>query len=105
VSQRVAIRQDIADNSASLRTAFFIEKKDLFLPLLPHNNHVKKLLAKHEKLSEAELTKLPTITPYEEFEVAPRGIRATMKPYQLSGLSFLVYLHRNVSLSSPSSMS
>jgi len=96
VSQRIAIRQDISNNSATLRSAFFIEKKDLFLPLLPDKNHVKKLLQKHEDLTEAERSKLPKVTPYEEIEVAPRGILATMKPYQLSGLSFMVYLHRNV---------
>jgi len=96
VSKRVEIRQDITNNTAALRTAFFIEKKDLLLPLLPANNHVRKLIEKHGRLSNAELSKLHKVTPYEEIEEAPRGILATMKPYQLSGLSFLVYLHRNV---------
>ena len=69
----------------------------MLLPLLPQNNHVRKLIEKHEQLSEAERSKLHQVTPYEEIEEAPRGILATMKPYQLSGLSFLVFLHRNVS--------
>jgi SWI/SNF-related matrix-associated actin-dependent regulator of chromatin subfamily A member 5 len=97
VSKRVEIRQDITNNTAALRTAFFIEKKYLLLPLLPANNHVRKLIEKHGRLSEAERSKLHKVTPYEEIEEAPRGILAQMKPYQLSGLSFLVYLHRNVS--------
>lgn len=97
LSKRVEIRKDITNHTVALRTAFFIEKKDLLLPLLPQNNHVRKLVEKHERLSEDERSKLHHGTPYEEIEDAPRGILATMKPYQLSGLSFLVYLHRNVS--------
>ncbi|TVY35445.1 putative global transcription activator [Lachnellula subtilissima] len=94
-SKRVEIRKDISNHTVALRTAFFIEKKDLLLPLLPPNNHVRKLIEKHERLSEDERSKLHHGTPYEEIEEAPRGILAIMKPYQLSGLSFLVYLHRN----------
>jgi len=96
-SKRVEIRKDISNHTVALRTAFFIEKKDLLLPLLPPHNHVRKLIEKHARLSEDERSKLHHGTPYEEIEEAPRGILATMKPYQLSGLSFLVYLHRNVS--------
>ncbi|KAF4632324.1 hypothetical protein G7Y89_g5801 [Cudoniella acicularis] len=95
VSQRVAIRQEIASKSAANRNRFFVEKKDFLLPLLPPNNHVRKLVEKHNKLTPEELAQLPAITPYEEIETQPRGITAKMKPYQLSGLSFMVYLHRN----------
>ncbi|KAL3427367.1 Chromatin structure-remodeling complex subunit snf21 [Phlyctema vagabunda] len=95
VSERVLIRQEIASQTAANRSRFFVDKKDYFLPLLPPNNHVKKLVEKHEQLSEEEISKLPIITPYEELETQPRGIQAKMKPYQLSGLSFMVYLHRN----------
>ncbi len=74
-----------------------MEKKDLFLPLLPiEHNYVKKLVEKHERMTPEELAQLPTITPYKEIETQPRGITATMKPYQLSGLSFMMYLHHNV---------
>jgi SWI/SNF-related matrix-associated actin-dependent regulator of chromatin subfamily A member 5 len=71
------------------------QKKDFFLPLLPENNYVKKLVEKHELLSEVEKASLPVVHPYKEIEKQPRGIKAIMKPYQLSGLSFMVYLHRN----------
>jgi SWI/SNF-related matrix-associated actin-dependent regulator of chromatin subfamily A member 5 len=97
VSARVAIRQEIASKTTSYRDRFFVEKKEFWLPLLPPHNYVKKLVEKHEHMSEAELANLPTITPYVEIETQPRGIKATMKPYQLSGLSFMLYLHRNVS--------
>ncbi len=97
VSKRVAIRQEIASKTAAYRNQFLIDKKDFWLPLLPPNNYVRKLVENYEQLSAAELAKLPTVTPYEEIERQPRGVKAVMKPYQLSGLSFMVYLHRNVS--------
>lgn len=94
-SERVAIRQEIATKTAANRNRFFIEKKDFWLPLLPPNNYVGKLVEKHEQLSEAERARLPGAVPYEELEAQPRGVNAVMKPYQLSGLSFLVYLQKN----------
>jgi SWI/SNF-related matrix-associated actin-dependent regulator of chromatin subfamily A member 5 len=96
VSKRVAIRLEIASKTAKYRDQFLLDKKDFWLPLLPPHNYVKKLVDRHAQLSPAELAKLPTVTPYEEIDRQPRGVRAVMKPYQLSGLSFMVYLHRNV---------
>ncbi|KAL5330229.1 hypothetical protein ACEPPN_003754 [Leptodophora sp. 'Broadleaf-Isolate-01'] len=96
VSKRTEIRQEIASKTAAYRNRFFVEKKDLFLPLLPpQHNYVKKLVEKHEQMTPEEIAQLPTINPYKEIETQPRGIKATMKPYQLSGLSFMMYLHRN----------
>lgn len=95
VSSRVAVRQEIASVTAAKRNRFFVEKKDYFLPLLPANNYVRKLVEKHEALSPQEKAMVPATIPYEEIESQPKGINATMKPYQLSGLSFMVYLHRN----------
>jgi SWI/SNF-related matrix-associated actin-dependent regulator of chromatin subfamily A member 5 len=95
VSRRTAIREEIANKTAATRNMFLVEKKDLWLPLLPPNNYVRKLVEKHENLSAAEVAKLPMVSPYEEIETQPRGVNAVMKPYQLSGLSFMVYLYRN----------
>jgi SWI/SNF-related matrix-associated actin-dependent regulator of chromatin subfamily A member 5 len=95
VSERVAIRQEIAIKTAANRNRFLIEKKDFWLPLLPPNNYVRKLVEKHEQLSEAERARLPGAVRYSELETQPRGVKAVMKPYQLSGLSFLVYLQKN----------
>jgi hypothetical protein len=96
VSKRVAIRLEIASKTAKYRDQFLLDKKDFWLPLLPPHNYVKKLVDQHAQLSPAALAKLPKVTPYEEIDRQPRGVRAVMKPYQLSGLSFMVYLHRNV---------
>lgn len=98
VSDRVAVRQEIASKTTGLRNRFFLEKKDFWLPLLPQNNYIRKLMKEHDQLSTEDLSKLPTITPYVEIETQPKGITAVMKPYQLSGLSFMLYLHKNVSI-------
>ncbi|TVY81453.1 Chromatin-remodeling complex ATPase chain Iswi [Lachnellula suecica] len=74
VSKRVEIRKEISTNTAALRTAFFLEKKDLLLPLLPAANHVRKLIEKHSRLSQQELAKLPKITPYRELESQRAGL-------------------------------
>ena len=95
VSQRVAIRQEIATKTAANRNRFFVEKKDFWLPLLPTTNYVRKLVEKDAQLTAQERTKQPTTTPYKEIEKQPKGVKASMKPYQLSGLSFLVYLQKN----------
>ena len=98
VSQRVAVRLEIAGKTAASRNQFFIEKGEYWLPLLPENNYIRKLLEKHALLSPVDVMALPQISEYQEIEKQPKGIRAVMKPYQLSGLSFMVYLHKNVSL-------
>jgi SWI/SNF-related matrix-associated actin-dependent regulator of chromatin subfamily A member 5 len=100
ISKRAAIRQDIESHTKAFRDRFLLQKKDYWLPLLPENNYVRKLIEKHEQLSADELSKLPSASPYEEIETQPHGVKATMKPYQLSGLSFMMYLHRNVRYSS-----
>jgi SWI/SNF-related matrix-associated actin-dependent regulator of chromatin subfamily A member 5 len=95
LTERMAVRQEIASMTMAKRNQFFIEKKDFFLPLLPPSNYITKLADKHEALSPEEKGKVPSSIPYEQLEAQPRGITATMKPYQLTGLSFMVYLHRN----------
>jgi SWI/SNF-related matrix-associated actin-dependent regulator of chromatin subfamily A member 5 len=89
------VRNEIATTTAAKRNKFFVEKRDYFLPLLPDNNYVAKLIEKYEGLSPQEKARVSATTPYEEIETQPKGIIAKMKPYQLSGLSFMIYLHRN----------
>ncbi|KAL8694764.1 MAG: hypothetical protein Q9224_003509, partial [Gallowayella concinna] len=110
-TERAQIRDDIATGTAIKRQNFLISYKHLFLPLLPRKNQITKLVEQHKVNDQQEdiLAFPDTIgsldvpndqhedlsVPYEELTQQPRGIDATMKPYQLSGLSFLVYLHRN----------
>lgn len=96
VSDRRAVRQQIASVTVAKRNQFFIENQDYFLPLLPQNhNYIKKLAEKHASLSVREVEANPRTYPYEQLTQQPKGVTATMKPYQISGLSFMVYLYRN----------
>lgn len=106
---RIQIRDMIANETVSKRNNFFLAHKDLFLPLLPSKNHVTKLIEQKnlEGQDDDILAVSDTFTslnthemkdlsvPYEDLSQQPLGIKASMKPYQLSGLSFLLYLHRN----------
>lgn len=95
-SGRRAVRNAIQNVTAAKRDRFFVENKDYFLPLLPEANHISKLAARMRSAHVEESSdKAPATIPYEQIEAQPKGIVATMKPYQLSGLSFLVYLFRN----------
>lgn len=85
---RQRIRTDIAAGTKIKQEKFLIAKKDYFLPLLPSHNYVQKLVDSREGAE-------PQVVPYEALEHQPKGVIATMKPYQLSGLSFLLYLHEN----------
>jgi SNF2 family DNA or RNA helicase len=80
---RQRLRDDIAAQTKAKANNFLAAHKDYFLPLLPAHNYVSKLKA------------TAPIVKYEELTEQPKGVTATMKPYQLSGLSFLVYLHNN----------
>lgn len=109
-TERNLIRDAIATGTAIKRANFFMAQKHLFLPLLPTKNHITKLAEKSRLEGQDEdILAISDATdsldgagyrrdfsvPYEELTQQPRGIKASMKPYQLSGLSFLVYLHRN----------
>ncbi|KAI9821808.1 MAG: hypothetical protein M1827_002390 [Pycnora praestabilis] len=101
-SSRGQLRHTIATETAVRRSKFFVAKRDYFLPLLPENNHIHKLLEKDtEQKGNLNSPNMPArvpkdaTQPYEALQNQPKGVKATMKPYQLSGLSFLVYLHKN----------
>jgi SNF2 family DNA or RNA helicase len=83
---RNRLRDDIAHKSKAKANNFLVANKDYFLPLLPRNNQIAKLVASHNA---------QPIEEYEELKEQPKGVTATMKPYQLSGLSYLVHLYRN----------
>lgn len=83
---RNRLRDDIANQSKVKANNFFIANKDYFLPLLPRNNYISKLVSR----GSAE-----PVVEYEELKNQPVGVTATMKPYQLSGLSYLVHLYNN----------
>lgn len=83
---RARLRDEIARQSKDKANNFLVANKDRFLPLLPRNNYVSRLLSSHDA---------KPIVEYEELEDQPEGVTAVMKPYQLSGLSYMVYLYNN----------
>ena len=86
-SARAGIREAIANKTTGRKNAFFVANQEYFLPLLPQTNHIQRLSERYQDR--------PDTQPYELVSRQPTGVKATMKPYQLSGLSFLIYLHRN----------
>lgn len=88
---RQELREYVNTATAGKRANFFVARKDLFLPLLPEGNHVQRLVAQRQGDNREE----DLSVPYEVIEHQPKGVTAVMKPYQLLGLSFLVYLHKN----------
>ena len=66
---RNGIRDTIATETTAKRARYFVSKKDYFLPLLPENNHIKKLVDQSLGGSmEAE-----AVVPYELLETQPAG--------------------------------
>ncbi|EOD46208.1 putative iswi chromatin-remodeling complex atpase isw2 protein [Neofusicoccum parvum UCRNP2] len=82
---RMQVRSGIATHTKAKRDAFLYRHSDYFLPLLPVTNYVAKL-GNHSH---------GPYVPYVELSQQPEGVDATMKPYQLSGLSFLAHMNEN----------
>ncbi|GIZ41258.1 hypothetical protein CKM354_000457000 [Cercospora kikuchii] len=85
---RNLVRQDIALHTKPKRDAFLLAHADYFEPLLPQNNYISKL-------ARAQTAESQAIVNYVELHEQPTGVQATMKPYQLQGLSFLVHMFDN----------
>lgn len=83
---RARLRDEIARKTQTKANAFIVHHKDLFLPLLPESNYITKLIASGQPAS---------VEVYKRLPEQPKGVKATLKPYQLDGLSFLAYLHKN----------
>lgn len=83
---RKRLWDEIARKTQVKTNGFIVANKDLFLPLLPINNYVSKLVAAGQQ---------PSVVKYERLPAQPKGVTANLKPYQVEGLSFLVHLHNN----------
>ncbi|KXT17139.1 hypothetical protein AC579_2027 [Pseudocercospora musae] len=88
---RGQVRQHIALRTKPKRDAFLLANRDYFLPLLPASKYIAKIEAAASRANH----QLPEVTPYHDLHEQPIGVKATMKPYQLQGLSFLVQMHEN----------
>ncbi|TPX62874.1 hypothetical protein PhCBS80983_g00145 [Powellomyces hirtus] len=88
IESRLNSNNDIRESillSTQRRIAFLLENKDLFLHLLPDDKNF---------FTKLPPIKVKTAIPFELVET-PIGVKATMKDYQLRGLSYLVMLYRN----------
>ncbi|KAE8372045.1 SNF2 family N-terminal domain-containing protein [Aspergillus bertholletiae] len=77
----VDIMQDIENKSNN----FFIAARNVVLPLLGDK----------QRFYQSKETPIANARPYKLLDPRPTGLQAQLKPYQLRGLSFLVYLRNN----------
>lgn len=84
-TNRNRIRDQIAKSTQLKRENFLCAHSDLFLRVLPANNHVAKLLK----------TKREPLVPFRQLDSQPSQVKGVLKPYQLQGLSFLVHMYEN----------
>ncbi|QDS73472.1 hypothetical protein FKW77_009015 [Venturia effusa] len=89
MTARAKLRDDIEHGTRLQQDRFLLAHKDFFTPLLQDNNYIQKLATAHS------LDQAPSFVPYQNITKQPKGINATVKPYQLRGLEFLVHLYRN----------
>lgn len=90
-TERGSIRTGIAEHTKPKRDAFLLAHKEFFLPVLPETSYLDKLQRTQDMAAGDDVD----IVPHTSLDEKPRGITAIMKPYQLEGLSWLVYMHRN----------
>ncbi|KAK6329650.1 hypothetical protein TWF730_006197 [Orbilia blumenaviensis] len=85
---RAQIRAALTAETARRRSNFLITHKETFQPLVGDSNYLKKLEEEYGSTVEAPV-------PYELLESQPKEIQAVMKPYQIEGLSWLLWLNKN----------
>lgn len=89
-TERNRVRNNIQEQIKPKRNAFLYAHKEYFQPLLPETSYIDKLQRMYDMGNDE-----PTTAQYESITKQPKGITATMKPYQLEGLSFLNWMHKN----------
>lgn len=89
-TERNKVRNNIQEQIKPKRNAFLYAHKEYFQPLLPETSYIDKLQRMYDMDNDE-----PTIAQYRSITKQPKGITATMKAYQLEGLSFLTWMHKN----------
>ncbi|KAF3905072.1 hypothetical protein AA313_de0208683 [Arthrobotrys entomopaga] len=85
---RAQLRAALTAETSRRRTNFLLTHKSIFQPLVGDSNYLKKLEDENGGNVEAPV-------PYELLEKQPEEIQAVMKPYQIEGLSWLLWLNKN----------
>lgn len=73
-----------ADTKSAALHNFLTANEPVFTPLLGNSNYITS----HRVAN-------PQVKPYELLAEQPASIKATLKPYQMIGISFLIWLHEN----------
>ncbi|KAE8311432.1 SNF2 family N-terminal domain-containing protein [Aspergillus transmontanensis] len=76
---------DIMQDIESKSNNFFTAIKDVVLPLLGDK----------ERFYQNKETSFASVRPHKSLDPQPTGLQSQLKPYQLRGLSFLLYLRDN----------
>ncbi|UDD61529.1 hypothetical protein AFCA_008890 [Aspergillus flavus] len=76
---------DIMQDIESKSNNFFTAMKDVVLPLLGDK----------ERFYQNKETPFASVRPHKSLDPQPTGLQSQLKPYQLRGLSFLLYLRDN----------
>ncbi|RPA84997.1 hypothetical protein BJ508DRAFT_205695 [Ascobolus immersus RN42] len=77
------------------RDRFYIHYRDLFERLLPERNYISRMVERREAEKDDDFEVVEDVVPYKLLESQPEHVKATMKPYQIAGLSYLVWLYKN----------
>jgi SWI/SNF-related matrix-associated actin-dependent regulator of chromatin subfamily A member 5 len=90
------------------RNAFLLAHKKVFLPLLPEGNYIRKMAdtpycqkgeaVKYESIREQPKGYVRYLTGFPSIQavlMTLKRVRALLRPHQMEGLSFLVYLRKN----------
>ncbi|KAK6332230.1 hypothetical protein TWF696_002951 [Orbilia brochopaga] len=85
---RAQLRAALTAETARRRNNFLITHKKIFQPLLGDSHYLERLETDHSNGIEEPI-------PYQLLEKQPPEIRAVMKPYQIEGLSWLLWLNQN----------
>jgi SWI/SNF-related matrix-associated actin-dependent regulator of chromatin subfamily A member 5 len=90
LTSRQAIRSNIAAETEARRANFIISKKDYFLPLLPENNYVEKLVNRRRngQLRKGNKYEEEGIYEYEAIDKQPEGWVSATRRFLSSSLSF-----------------
>lgn len=78
VTERSEIRHQIATVTAAKRASFFVANKEIFIPLLPENNYIQRLVDQYQGPPNSD----PSV-PYEALSKQPTGFRAITCDHRL----------------------
>lgn len=87
-TSRALVRDAISLTTKRNRDKFLLDNKAYILPLLPDSHNYLHTLVDSGHRHEAPI-------PFARIQKQPHHVNATIKPYQLDGVSFLIHMNSN----------